>query len=80
MVTGDLAAALTERGHSTARGEGKWSLGHGTTGSTLHEQLAGVNDLLWRKRPRGRVKRWPGAKLTLRNGARIIDKTWPADD
>jgi hypothetical protein len=26
------------------------------------------------------VKRWPGAKLTLRNGARIIDKTWPADD
>jgi len=26
------------------------------------------------------VKRWPGAKITLRNGARIIDKTWPADD
>jgi hypothetical protein len=22
----------------------------------------------------------PGAKLTLRNGARIIEKTWPADD
>jgi hypothetical protein len=22
----------------------------------------------------------PGAKITLRNGARIIDKTWPADD
>ena len=26
------------------------------------------------------VKRWPGAKITLRNGARIIDKTWLADD
>jgi hypothetical protein len=26
------------------------------------------------------VKRWPGAKITLRNGARIIEKTWPADD
>jgi hypothetical protein len=23
------------------------------------------------------VKRWPGAKITLRNGARIIEKTWP---
>jgi len=22
----------------------------------------------------------PGAKITLRNDARIIDKTWPADD
>jgi hypothetical protein len=26
------------------------------------------------------VKRWPGAKITLRNGARIIEKTWPADN
>jgi hypothetical protein len=26
------------------------------------------------------AKRWPGAKITLRNGARIIDKTWPVDD
>jgi hypothetical protein len=26
------------------------------------------------------VKRWPDAKITLRNGARIIEKTWPADD
>jgi hypothetical protein len=22
----------------------------------------------------------PGAKITLRNGARVIEKTWPADD
>jgi hypothetical protein len=26
------------------------------------------------------VKRWPRAKITLRNGARIIEKTWPADN
>jgi hypothetical protein len=26
------------------------------------------------------VKRWPGAKVTLRNGTRIIEKTWSADD
>jgi hypothetical protein len=26
------------------------------------------------------AKRWPGAKVTLRNVARIIEKTWPADD
>lgn len=23
------------------------------------------------------AKRWPNAKFTLRNGARIIEKTWP---
>jgi hypothetical protein len=27
--------------------------------------------------PRARVKRWPNAKITLRNGARVIEKTWP---
>jgi ADP-heptose:LPS heptosyltransferase len=26
------------------------------------------------------VKRWPNAKITLRNGARIVEKTWPVDD
>lgn len=41
----------------------------------------GVNDLLLARATfAAAVKRWPGAKLTLRNGARIIDKTWPADD
>jgi hypothetical protein len=25
------------------------------------------------------VKRRPGAKITLRNGARILEKAWPAD-
>jgi hypothetical protein len=36
--------------------------------------------LLARATFKAAVKRWPGAKITLRNGARIIDKTWPADD
>ena len=26
------------------------------------------------------AKQWRGAKITLRNGTRIIEKTWPADD
>jgi hypothetical protein len=40
-----------------------------------------VNDLLLARATfAAAAKRWPGAKLTLRNGARIIEKTWPADD
>jgi hypothetical protein len=40
-----------------------------------------MNDLLLARATfAAAVKRWPGAKLTLRNGARIIVKTWPADD
>jgi hypothetical protein len=51
------------------------------TGSNLYEHLAGVNDLLLARATfEAAAKRWPGAKLTLRNGARIIEKTWPADD
>jgi hypothetical protein len=26
------------------------------------------------------VNRWPGAKITLRRGAMIIEKTWPANN
>jgi hypothetical protein len=51
------------------------------SGSNLYEHLAGVNDLLLARATfDAAVKRWPGAKLTLRNGARIIEKTWPADN
>jgi hypothetical protein len=51
------------------------------TGSNLYEHLAGVNDhLLARATFAAAVKRWPGGKITLRNGARIIDKTWAAED
>jgi hypothetical protein len=40
-----------------------------------------VNDLLLAQATfEAGVKRWPGAKITLRNGARIIEKTWPADN
>jgi hypothetical protein len=44
------------------------------TGSNLYEHLAGVNDLLLAQATfDAAVKRWPGAKITLRNGARIIE-------
>jgi hypothetical protein len=51
------------------------------TGSNLYEHLAGVNDpppRAGRLRGRGQA-RWPGAKITLRRGALIIEKTWPAE-
>jgi hypothetical protein len=39
-----------------------------------------VNDLLLARATfAATVKRLPGAKITLRNGARIIEKTWPVD-
>jgi hypothetical protein len=47
------------------------------TGSNLYEHLAGVNDLLLARATfAAAVKRWPGAKITLRRGALIIAKTW----
>jgi hypothetical protein len=50
-------------------------------GQQLYEHLAGVNDyLVARATFEAAIKRWPGAKITLRSGARIIHKTWPADD
>jgi hypothetical protein len=40
-----------------------------------------VNDLLLARATfAAAVKRWPNANLTLRNGARIIEKTWSTDD
>jgi hypothetical protein len=45
------------------------------TGSNLYEHLAGVNDLLLAQATfEAAVKRWPHAKITLRNGARIIGR------
>ena len=49
------------------------------TGSNLYEHLAGVNDLLL-ARATFAADRQALARLTLRNGARIIEKTWPADN
>jgi hypothetical protein len=40
------------------------------TGSNLYEHLAGVNDLLLAQATfAAAVRRWPDAKITLRNGA-----------
>ena len=50
-------------------------------GESIVEHLAGVEDYtLAMATYRAAIERWPGAKITLRNGARIIEKTWPADD
>ena len=45
------------------------------TGSNLYEHLAGVNDLLL-----AQATFAAAVKRTLRNGARVIEKTWVADD
>jgi hypothetical protein len=64
---------------------GRWD---DATGSNLYEHLAGVNDLLLaRATSTAAVKRRPHAKITLRNGARIMKRpgrrtieqaAWPA--
>jgi hypothetical protein len=44
----------------------------------LIEQIAGVSDylLVALETYKGAVKRWPGAKITLRNRARVIEQSW----
>jgi hypothetical protein len=47
------------------------------TGENLIEQIAGVSDYLVAVETyRAAVKRWPGAKITLRNRARVIEQSW----
>ena len=47
------------------------------TGENLIEQIAGVDDYLVALATyRAVVQRWPTAKITLRNRARIIEKNW----
>jgi hypothetical protein len=47
------------------------------TGENLIERIARVNDLLIALEIyHAAVKRWPGAKITLRNRARVIEKNW----
>jgi hypothetical protein len=55
---------------------------HGGSVPAISNMLTGsMNDLLLARATfAAAVKRWPGAKLTLRNGARIIERTWPADN
>ena len=43
----------------------------------LIEQIASVSDyLVALETYRAAVKRWPGAKITLRNRARVIEQSW----
>ena len=47
------------------------------TGENLIERIAGVSDyLIALETYRAAVKRWPGAKITLRNRARVIEQSW----
>ena len=47
------------------------------TGENLIEQIAAVGDyLVALETYRAAVKRWPKDKITLRNRARVIEKTW----
>ena len=47
------------------------------TGENLIERIAGVSDyLVALETYRAAVKRWPGAKITLRNRARVLEKSW----
>ena len=47
------------------------------TGENVVEEIAGVGDYLVALAAyKAAVKRWPKDKITLRNRARIIEKTW----
>jgi hypothetical protein len=53
------------------------SLAGWPTTPTLIEQIAAVGDyLVALETYRAAVKRWPKNKITLRNRARVIEKTW----
>ena len=63
---------MMNRTHFTHRVD-RWD----DTGEHLVEHLASVEDYevaeatFWAAH-----QRWPGAKITLRNGARVIEKNW----
>jgi hypothetical protein len=47
------------------------------TGENLIERIAGVSDYqVAVETYRAAVGRWPGAKITLRNRARVIEQSW----
>ena len=47
------------------------------TGENLIERIAGVSDYqVAVEMYRAAVKRWPGAEITLRNRARVIEQSW----
>ena len=47
------------------------------TGENLIERIAAVSDFLVAMETyKAAVQRWPGAKITLRNRARVIERSW----
>ena len=47
------------------------------TGENLIERIAGVSDyLVALETYPAAVRRWPGAKITLRNRARVLERSW----
>jgi hypothetical protein len=47
------------------------------TGENLIERIAGVGDyLVALETYRAAVRRWPGAKITLRNLGRVSERSW----
>jgi len=47
------------------------------TGNSIVEHVAGVNDFeVAVATYRAAVARWPAARITLRQGARVVMKTW----
>jgi hypothetical protein len=47
------------------------------TGETLIERIAGVSDYqVAVETYRAAVRRWPGAKITLRNRSRVFVRSW----
>ena len=47
------------------------------TGENLIEQIASVGDYLVAMQTyRAAVQRWPNTKITLRNRAQVVEKSW----
>ena len=47
------------------------------TGNSIVEHIAGIDDFeVAEATYRAAVTRWPSARITLRQGARVVMKTW----
>jgi len=73
----DLALALIEEDHGFAVAKGVAQHLWDDDGANLVDHLAGVEDLeVAAATYRAACRRWPKAKITLRQGARVVDKSW----
>jgi hypothetical protein len=48
-------------------------------GNSILEYVAAVADLAARAAYRATCRRWPEARITLRQGARVVERNWPPD-